>query len=116
MNIGLPGAGIGGLYYLTCVVIMPFKELFLTLTKPEHTFRYRLVSTQLSIAGGIVFGLFLMYQLVASLFGFGLSIARPVSSGSILFYSMLPIIVSLGLLALILILVELAAFFSKKPE
>lgn len=110
MNIGLPGAGIGGLYYLTCTAIMPFKELFLTLTKPEHKFRYRLVATQLSIAVGIVIGLFLVYQLVTSLF----PVADPVSSDSILFYSLLPIMVSLALLMFILALVELAAFFSKR--
>ena len=116
MNIGLPGAGIGGLYYLTCTAIMPFKELFLTLTNPEHKFRYKLVATQLSIAIGIVIGLFLIYQLVTSLFGFGLSVVDPVGSESILFYSLLPIMVSFVLLILILVLVELAAFFSKRTE
>jgi len=116
MNIGLPGAGIGGLYYLMCTAIMPFKELFLTLTKPGHTFRYRLVATQLSIAAGIVVGLLLIYQLVTSVFGLGLAVADPVGEGSTLFYALLAIVVSLGLLILILLLVELTAFLSKKPK
>ena len=65
MNVGLPGAGIGGLFYLICTVFMPFKEVFLTLTKPEHKFRYRLIATQLSIVGGIVGGVVLIYELVS---------------------------------------------------
>ncbi len=116
MNIGLPGAGIGGLYYLGCTAIMPIKELYLTLKKPEHKFRYRLVATQLAIAVGIIAGLFLIYQLASGILGVGLSVTEPLSEDAALFYSLLPIMVSFSLLIVILALVELVAFLTNKHE
>ena len=70
MNVGLPGAGIGGIFYLLCALAMPFKEVFLTITKPDHKFRYRLVATQLSIAVGIIVGVIAIYKLVSNVFEF----------------------------------------------
>jgi hypothetical protein len=104
MNVGLPGAGIGGLYYLICTAVMPFKEIFLTLTKPKHQFRYRLVFTQFSISSAIIIGFIAIYQLVSILF----------SNDSFLPSLLLPIVISLALLVFILTLVELSAFISKK--
>jgi len=115
MNIGLPGAGIGGLYYLGCAVIMPVKELFLTVTKPEHKFRYKLVATQLGIAIGIMAGFFLIYYSISQLLGLGaLPVAQVGEEAS--FYPLLPVIVSFSLLIIILVLVELAAFVTKKQK
>ena len=116
MNIGLPGAGVGGLFYLSCTLAMPFKELFLTLTKPGHKFRYKLVATQLSIAFGIVGGLFLVYKLVSGLFGLSFSSMGLVSGEGAWLYSLLPIFVSFGLLVVILSLLELFAFFMKSQK
>ena len=114
MNIGLPGAGIGGLYYLTCAAIMPIKELLLTLKNPEHKFRSRLVATQLGIATGIVAGFVLIYQLASHFIGFGISITVPERSDMAFFYSLLPLAVSYGLLMVLLLLVELCAFITKQ--
>jgi hypothetical protein len=112
MNVGLPGAGIGGLFYLICTVLMPFKEVFLTLTKPEHKFRYRLILTQLSIVSGIVGGIIIIYMLVSHLFGLDPSFPVSINNSSVLFYSLLPVLISLGLLLLILSLMRIVAFFS----
>jgi len=114
MNIGLPGAGVGGLYYLVCTAFMPIKEVYLCLTNAEHKFRYRLVITQLGIASGIVLGLIAMYGLVNNVFGLDLSLAKNPGGDSLLFYSLLPVLISLGLLLVILSLIEVAAFFAKK--
>ena len=115
MNIGLPGAGIGGLYYLGCGVVMPVKEFFLTVTKAEHKFRYKLVATQWGISIGIMVGFILIYYSISHLFGFG---ALPVTqmSEAASFYPLLPVIVSFCLLIIILALVELAAFLTKKQK
>ena len=114
MNIGLPGAGVGGLYYLACTSFMPIKEVYLCLTKPDHKFRYRLVISQLAIASGIVLGLIAMYLLLNNVFGLHLSLADNAGSESLLFYSLLPVLISLGLLLILLSLIEVAAFFAKK--
>ena len=112
MNVGLPGAGIGGLFYLFCALVMPVKEIFLTITKPKHKFRYRLITTQVSIAAGIVSGFIVVYKLVRNVFGFDPSLSVPFDNASIIFFSLLPILISCGLLLIILTLVQLVAFFS----
>ena len=112
MNVGLPGAGIGGLFYLICTVFMPFKEVYLTLSNPEHKFRYRLIFTQLSIVSGIVVGIIIIYKLVSHLFAFDPSFSVSIDSNSFLFYSLLPVLISLALLLLILSFMRVVAFFS----
>lgn len=114
MNVGLPGAGIGGLYYLICTAVMPFKEIFLTLTKPEHQFRYRLVFKQFSIASAIIIGFIAIYQFLSIVFESNLSLQISISNDSLLPSLLLPVVISLALLVFILILVELSAFISKK--
>ena len=114
MNIGLPGAGVGGLYYLACTIFMPIKEVYLCLTKPGHKFRYRFVITQLGIASGIVLGLIAMYLLVNNVFGLNLSLAESLEGENLWFYSLWPVLISLGLLLVLLGLIEVAAFFAKK--
>jgi len=116
MNVGLPGAGIGGLYYLICTAIMPFKEVFLTVTKPKHKFRYRLVSIQVSIASAIVIGFIGIYQLLNNLIEADLSLQTSIENDSFLPTTLLPIAISLALLILILAIVELFALVSKKKN
>ena len=110
MNVGLPGAGIGGLFYLLCALFMPIKETFLAITKPGHRFRYRLVATQLAIAVAIVAGVIAVYKLVSSVFGLELSLTA--GTGSILLYSLLPVLISFGLLLAVLATARLAGLFS----
>ena len=110
MNVGLPGAGIGGIFYLLCALAMPVKEAFLTITRPGHKFRYRLVARQLGIVIGIVSGVIAIYKLVSNVFGFDLSLSG--RTDSIIFYSMLPVLISFGLLLIILTSVRLVGFFS----
>ena len=110
MNVGLPGAGIGGLFYLLCALAMPINEVFLTITRPGHKFRYRLIATQLGIVIGIVAGVVAIYKLINTVFGFDLSL--PAGTDSMLFYSLLPVLVSFGLLLIILTSVRLVSFFS----
>lgn len=114
MNIGLPGAGVGGLYYLACTAFMPIKECLITLTRPDHEFRARLVFTQLSIASGIILGLILMYLLINNIFGIEQSFLAQLDSNDFVFYSLLPILISSTLLLIILGIVEIFAYFSKK--
>ena len=110
MNVGLPGAGIGGLFYLLCALTMPIKEVFLTITRPKHKFRYRVVATQLGIVIGIVSGVLAIYKLVRNVFG--LELSHPAPTDSVMFYSLLPVLISFSLLLTILISVRIAGFFS----
>ena len=57
MNVGLPGTGIGGLFYLLMALFMPVAELFHTFRGRSTLHRWRLVLRQANLAAGILFGL-----------------------------------------------------------
>ena len=54
MNAGLPGTGIGGLFYVLLALLMPVRELYLTARGRSSRERWRLVLQQLLIACGII--------------------------------------------------------------
>ena len=56
MTVGLPGAGIGGLFYLIAGLLMPVREAWLTVTGRSSRARWRIVLHQFSIASGIAGG------------------------------------------------------------
>jgi hypothetical protein len=54
MNAGLPGTGLGGLFYVLLALWMPVAELYATLRGRSSVARWRLVLRQLLLACGIV--------------------------------------------------------------
>ncbi|WP_139979399.1 hypothetical protein [Nocardioides litoris] len=54
MTAGLPGTGLGGLFYLVLALWMPVHELVRTLRGRGSRERWRLALTQLDIALGII--------------------------------------------------------------
>lgn len=54
MTAGLPGTGLGGLFYLILSLLMPLRELYLTARGRSSRARWRFVLTQLAIALGII--------------------------------------------------------------
>ncbi len=54
MTAGLPGTGIGGLYYLLLVLLMPIHETWRTLRGTSNAARWREVRRHLLLAGSIV--------------------------------------------------------------
>ena len=67
MNAGLPGTGIGGVFYLLSALWMPFHELHKTLRRKSRPQRMRLILVQLSIALGIIAGIWLTGWLLGEL-------------------------------------------------
>lgn len=57
MIAGLPGTGIGGLFYLISALWMPFRELGLTVMGRSSIQRWHTVVGQAGIAAGIVAGI-----------------------------------------------------------
>ncbi len=57
MTVGLPGTGIGGLFYLATALLMPVHELGVTLRGHSSCKRWRGVLLQVGLAGGIIGGL-----------------------------------------------------------
>ncbi len=54
MTAGIPGTGIGGLYYVLLALWLPFREIGLTLRGRSDRARWRTIAMQSSIAWGIV--------------------------------------------------------------
>lgn len=54
MNAGLPGVGIGGLFYLLCALLMPFTELGRTFAGRSSRERWRSVAVQFVMALAMV--------------------------------------------------------------
>lgn len=67
MTAGLPGTGIGGVFYLLSAVVMPFCELAKTLRGESSWSRWLLVFRQLAMATGIVAGMWLLGVLLGLL-------------------------------------------------
>ncbi|MBI3776441.1 MAG: hypothetical protein HY273_13005 [Gammaproteobacteria bacterium] len=57
MNAGLPGTGIGGVFYLLCALLMPFYEVVKTLRGESNWRRWVLIFKQLVMAAGIIGGM-----------------------------------------------------------
>jgi len=57
MTVGLPGAGVGGIFYLVSALTMPVRELARTLRGESSPARWRLVTAQWALALGILFAM-----------------------------------------------------------
>lgn len=57
MTAGLPGVGIGGIFYLASAIMMPMRSLVATVTGRAHEARWRVALQQASIAVGILVAL-----------------------------------------------------------
>lgn len=67
MNAGLPGTGIGGVFYLLSALWMPFHEIHKTLGKKNQPQRTRLILVQVSLALGIIAGIWFTGWLLGEL-------------------------------------------------
>lgn len=59
MNAGLPGTGIGGVFYLLSALWMPFHGIYKTLTEKNQPQRLRLIFSQVGLALGVIAGIWL---------------------------------------------------------
>lgn len=57
MTAGLPGVGIGGIFYLASAMVMPLRSAFAVLTGRAHEARWRVALQQAGIAGSILVAL-----------------------------------------------------------
>lgn len=65
MNVGLPGTGLGGLFYLSATLAMLFVEIYITLRGKSSFKRWHLVLKQLIIAFSIIAGIILTAYLLS---------------------------------------------------
>ena len=68
MNVGLPGTGIGGLFYLATALLMPVWELLRAMNGRSSAARWRDVAEQTSLALAILVALWTAAWVVGWLF------------------------------------------------
>ena len=121
MTVGLPGVGLGGIFYLVSAALMPVRELVRALRR-ETPVRWSIVRRQTAIAGGIVAALWITGWLLGVLIAsssaaLALSGRGPVAAPAahnLLRASALAL--SLGTLTLVLTSVQLARLFVTRRE
>ena len=67
MTAGLPGTGIGAIFYLILVLLMPFRELLLLVRGRSSRGRWLTVATQVGFVVGIAFALWLQMRMIDSM-------------------------------------------------
>lgn len=67
MNAGLPGTGIGGIFYLLSALLMPLFEVVNTLRGKSNWARWALLLKQLAMAAGIIAGMWALGLLLGLL-------------------------------------------------
>lgn len=53
-SAGLPGTGLGGLLYLALALVMPVREVYLTIRGRSSLERWKVVARQFAIACGVL--------------------------------------------------------------
>ena len=114
MNVGLPGTGLGGLFYLLAALLMPIVELIRTIRSGKaNRRRWRMAVSQAALAGGIIAGLwgtawcanqFMPYKFRQDLLALGRDMTDV--------FGVLPAVLTLSTLGALLVVVEGWAWFT----
>ena len=118
MNVGLPGTGLGGLFYLLTALLMPIVELIRTIRSGKvNRTRWRMATSQAALAGGIIAGLwgtawcanqFMPYSFRQDL----LALGRDMTD----MFGVLPAVLTLSTLGALLVVVEGWAWLTKPRQ
>lgn len=107
MTAGMPGAGLGGLLYIILALLMPVRELYLTVRGRSSAQRWRLVLQQLAIAVGIVASVLATALLVTRVLHAGSPYG--VRGGGVL---LAPVALAAGLLVVVVVTLRVWSFFA----
>jgi hypothetical protein len=113
MTVGLPGTGIGGLFYLLSALAMPFSATIRTLRDKKHQPKWRVALAQ--------FGLGCAMLAVLAITGIGIDYWLAISTNFLSYYApsffasakdlsfgVIPTFLTLAVLVSVLILIEIA--------
>lgn len=69
MFAGLPGTGIGGVFYILLTLFMPLRELYLTARGRGSVERWKFVGSRFFLFAGVIGGLWLQMIILHALVG-----------------------------------------------
>lgn len=75
MTAGLPGTGIGGLFYVLSGILMPFREAYRAMLRKSDARSRRLVAYQTLLALGVVGGIWVTGWLLGLMIGWAPTVA-----------------------------------------
>ncbi len=119
MVVGIPGTGIGGLFYILMALWMPVRELYLKM-KRRGSERGRAVVHQFCITLGIVAGMWATGEFFGIVLALGLGVDKNVKSASHLsavtryvhnFLHLTPFLLTLGVLISVYVAVLVLRLF-----
>ena len=129
MTVGLPGAGIGGLFYLASALLMPVRSLVATISGRHHEARWQLALRQSGLAAGILGALWATGWLLSRMFVDPAAAGDPALQGTTAIVASArahaaatnalgthALAFSVGTLVLILVLVQVARLVLARPQ
>jgi hypothetical protein len=106
MIAGLPGTGIGGLFYLLSTLLMPFRELYLTCRGKSNVKQWKVVGLQMSLALGVVISFWLTGLMIGQFLPSSMKLHwHRAHSSNVLYVK--AFIISVGVLFSVLLAVEI---------
>ena len=113
MVAGLPGTGIGGIFYLMTAICMPIRELPRLMRGKSSLRRWRFILKQWGMTGGIIFGFWITGWVLTLIIPANSHFIHSTSTGNVL--KIKPFIISMSVLVVVLGIVELLQFVIPKP-
>jgi hypothetical protein len=107
VTAGLPGTGIGGLFYLISALLMPFREAFLALTGRGNRERGQIALQQGGLAV-IIVGVVWVTGLVLGLLRVGTTLVHHATIAGVRVLYITPVLVAFATLSGVLLAVEIA--------
>ncbi len=115
MVAGIPGTGIGGIFYLMSAFCMPLREMTKLVRGKSNLMRWKFIVMQLGLASGIVMGFWITGWILAMVIPQKAHVFFIITSnGKIL--KITPFITAITVLFTVLLSVELLRFFVPKPH
>lgn len=115
MVAGIPGTGIGGLFYLLSVLCMPLREVGKLVRGKSNVRRWKFIVMQLGLASGIIVGFMVTGWILAMLIPEKAHLfVKQTSWGNVL--KVKPFVISITVLSTVLVSVEILRFFIPKPS
>lgn len=124
MNAGLPGTGIGGVFYLLSALFMPIIEMVLTFRGKSSVARWLMVLRQLTMAvcilgsmwllglgAGLAFGMFTDAQPIVSGLAKDMHVHLVQTAFRLNIFHIAPVIMSIATLSVILMLTNVMRLF-----
>ena len=114
MTAGLPGTGIGGIFYLISALLMPIREIYLTCRGKSNRKRWKVVGLQMSLALGVIGGFWVTGWVLSRI----LAITKINFNGSHNMSNILcvkPFVISICVLLIVLLGIEMIGLLFYKP-